>query len=277
MKFKEVVKQYRASKAFRALADTSKRQYEDALLKAIDLYGEKDVTTIRRADLLQTMEDMSHTPAMANRFARVVSVVFSYALDRDWVQGNPASRLKKHRIGTWSKWYPQEVQAVIALGDRVVSTATALAWYTGQREGDVLNMRWTDIDGDCIRVTPQKVDKGQEEAMRIEMHPDLKAYLATIPRTGPYICFEDKPMSGSAFRGMFKRIINKAGVDKTFHGIRKGVGAFLAESGASTHQIKAFLNHKTLRMAEHYTEEAEGTRLISAAVRMMPELSQRRV
>lgn len=273
MKFKEVVKEYRASKAFRALADSSKRQYEDAMLKAIELYGDKEVTKIRRADLLNTMEDMSRTPAMANRFARVVSVVFSYALDRDYVQGNPASRLKKHRIGTWSKWYPAEVMAVIALNDRVVSTATALAWYTGQRESDVLNIKWTDIAGDYIRVKPKKVDKGQDEVMMIEIHPDLKRYLEKVPRTGPYICFEDKPMSGSSFRGLFKRTIVKAGVSKTFHGIRKGVGAFLAESGASTHQIKAFLNHKTLRMAEHYTEEAEGTRLISGAVRMMPELT----
>lgn len=277
MKFREVVREYRASKAFRALADSSKRQYEDAMTKANMLYGDMEVTSIRRSDLLKAMEDMSNTPAMANRFARVVSVVFSYALDRDYVQGNPASRLKKHRIGTWTKWYPQEVYAVIALNDRVVSTATALAWHTGQREGDVLNMKWTDISGDHIRVKPQKVDKGQDEVMLIELHPDLKAYLAGVPKTGVYICFEDKPMSASAFRGLFKRTIEKAGISKTFHGIRKGVGAFLAESGASTHQIKAFLNHKTLRMAEHYTEEANGTRLISAAVRLMPELSQRRV
>lgn len=274
MKFKELVKEYRASKAFRALADASKRQYEDVMLKAISMYGDRDVTSIRRADLLNAMEGMSETPAMANRFARVVSVIFTFALDRDYVQGNPASRLKKYRIGAWSKWYPAEVMAVIGIGDRVASTAAALAWYTGQREGDILGLKWTDIDGKYIRLAPQKVDKGNGAEMMIEIHPDLRRYLDTIPRTGTYICFPDKPLSQSAFRAAFKRTIAKVGVEKTFHGIRKGAASFLAESGASTHQIKAFLNHKTLRMAEHYTEEASGTRLISAAVRLMPELSQ---
>ena len=78
-------------------------------------------------------------------------------------------------------------------------------------------------------------------------------------------------------RGDWQEVIAKAGISKTFHGIRKGVGAFLAESGASTHGIKAFLNHKTLRMAELYTEEADNTKLISAAVRAMPSLKEGRV
>lgn len=274
MKFKDVIKEYRASKAFRDLAQTSRRQYEDSLLKALERFGEKDVTKIRRADLLQAMEDMSETPAMANRFARVVSVVFSFALDHDYVQGNPAARLKKHKIGTWTKWYPQEVLAVINLRDRVVSTAVALAWYTGQREGDVLNMKWTDIAGDFIRVKAQKTDKGKGKYAMIEMHPDLKKYLNGLEKTGPYICFEGNPISASAFRSVFRKVIGKVGIAKTFHGIRKGVGAFLAESGASTHGIKAFLNHKTLRMAELYTEEADNTKLISAAIRSMPSLTE---
>lgn len=270
MKFKEVVKEYRASQAFRALSDSSKRQYEDALKKATELLGEKEVAKVRRSDLLKIMEDMSGTPAMANRFARVVSVAFSFALDHDYVQGNPASRLKKMKIGTWSKWYPTEVRDVIRLNDRIVSTAVALAWYTGQREMDVLGMKWADIHGDFIKVYPQK--RGGGKAMMIEMHPDLRAYLANVPRTGEYICFPNKPMSGSAFRALFRKVIAKAGVSKTFHGIRKGVGAFLAESGASTHGIKAFMNHKTLRMTELYTEEADNARLISNAVKTMPSL-----
>lgn len=270
MKFKEVVKEYRASQAFRALSDSSKRQYEDALRKAVELLGDKDVDKIRRSDLLNIMEEMSPTPAMANRFARVVSVAFSYALDHDYVQGNPASRLKKLKIGSWSKWYPSEVREVIRLNDRVVSTAVALAWYTGQREGDVLRMRWADIHGDFIKVSPQK--RGEGKVLMIEMHPDLKAYLEKVSRTGEYICFPGEPTSNSAFRATFRKAIAKVGVSKTFHGIRKGVGAFLAESGVSTHGIKAFMNHKTLRMTELYTEEANSKHLISGAVKTMPSI-----
>lgn len=277
MKVKDVVKEYRASKAFRALSDSSKRQYEDALLKAVKLFGESDVTKVRRSDLLGIMEDMSATPAMANRFARVVSVVFSFALDHDYVQGNPAARLKKHKIGTWSKWYPDEVIKVIRLNERIVSTAVALAWYTGQREGDVLRMKWSDITGNFIKVKPQKTDRKKDRFQLIELHSDLATYLEGLPRKGKYICFDGEPLSDAAFRARFKKVTATVGIDKTFHGIRKGVGAFLAESGATTHGIKAFLNHKTLRMAELYTDDADNTKLISAAIKAMPSLTEGRV
>lgn len=272
MKVNEVIKEYHASRAFRDLSDSSKRQYEGALLRANELFGTKDIAKIRRSDLLKITEAMSATPAMANRFTRVVSVLFSFALDHDYVQGNPASRLKKHKIGTWSKWYPVEVAAIIALNDRVVSTAVALAWYTGQRESDVLAMKWSDIKGDYISVKVQKTGKNREPSM-IEIHPALKEYLGRLFPSGKYICFPGEPMSNSAFRAAFRRIIQRVGISKTFHGIRKGVGAFLAESGASSHEIKAFLNHRTLRMTELYTEEANTTKLISGAVRTMVSLA----
>ena len=129
------------SRSFKSLAESSKRQYSEVLTKFELRYGMNEIDTIKRSDIVGMLDEMSSTPAMANRFVRVTSVLFSFALDHDYVTGNPASRLKKMKIGSWARWYPEEVAKVIALKDRVVSTAVALAWYTGQRESDVLDMK----------------------------------------------------------------------------------------------------------------------------------------
>lgn len=273
MKVSQVIREYRKSRAFRALADSSKKQYVYALEKIEDFMGDREIDTIRRPDFLRLMEKLSATPAIANRVARIASILFSYALDMDYVQGNPASKLKKNKLGTWVKWYPHEVQKVIDEGDRVVSTAVALAWYTGQRECDVLNMRWSDIINDThIRVLQQKTKRHKDEDgyLMIEIHPDLREILARLDRTGDFIVFPDKPMTQSGFRSAFKRMIAKVGVDKNFHGIRKGIGSFLAELGVSTNEIAAFLGHSTLDMAALYTSQAEGRKMVTSAVRGIP-------
>jgi len=268
MKLFEVIDQYVRSRSFKSLAESSKRQYSEVLTKFELRYGMNEIDTIKRSDIVGMLDEMSSTPAMANRFVRVTSVLFSFALDHDYVTGNPASRLKKMKIGSWARWYPEEVAKVIALKDRVVSTAVALAWYTGQRESDVLDMKWSDISRGSIRVKQHKTGK----IMLIKIHPDLALYLKSIPKDGPYIVSGEKPMTTASFRSVFRPKIIEAGINKTFHGIRKGVGAFLAESGASANEIGALLGHSGLAMATVYTRQADESKLISSAVDSMPEL-----
>jgi integrase len=81
-----------------------------------------------------------------------------------------------------------------------------------------------------------------------------------------FIVSGKNPISEQAFRGRFSRAMEKLGIHKTFHGIRKGVASMLAENGRSTTEIAAILGHKTTRMAEYYAEQACGKKLASNAV-----------
>jgi integrase len=56
------------------------------------------------------------------------------------------------------------------------------------------------------------------------------------------------------------------GIERQFHGIRKTVGAILAERGRNTNEIAALLGHKTLAMAALYTRQASNKKMIASAV-----------
>jgi integrase len=58
-------------------------------------------------------------------------------------------------------------------------------------------------------------------------------------------------------------------MNKTFHGIRKGVACSLAENGRSVNEIAAILGHKTIRMAAYYADQANGKKLAENAVSSM--------
>lgn len=265
MNFSKLFTEYTKSPGFLGLADRSKDLYIYSGEKLSEFLGDKDVSTIKRSDMLKYQNKYAETPGHASMAVRIASVVFTFAVDMDYMQFNPAARIKKPKATGHIKWTPEEVRNVIALRDRKISTAVALAWYTGQRESDILNMRWCDFDGQYIAVRQQKT--GLE--MKIKAHPDLVAYLNGIREDSPkehYIVSGRVPMMGNAFRNMLKRRTDKMNIDKVFHGIRKGVASALAEGRTPLLEIAALMGHKSIRMAAYYAGQADSKILTDSAV-----------
>ena len=271
MNFEKLFDEYLKSPGFRKLSVRSKQLYMYCGRQLSDYFKKKNVDKIKRSDLLALQNARQERPAHANLVIRVASVVFAYAVDMVIMPFNPAARLKKLKTGSHIKWTPEEVKKVIAIGDRKISTAVALAWYTGQRESDVLGMTWADYDGTYIKVIQKKT--GLE--MNIKVHPDLVEHLNSLADNEPdhyYIVSGPNKMSGPAFRNMLKRRTDKLHIGKVFHGIRKGVASALAENGSSINEIAAIMGHKSIRMAAYYTEQASTKTLTESAVDNLPKL-----
>lgn len=265
MKFADIFKDYSNSQNFTKLSTSTKHSYDYGARQLEEFFGELDFTTLKRSNFIRFQEKYSDKPAAANLAIRVASILYAYAMDLDIAQYNPVARMRKLKIGSHERWEIDEIKSIIAIGDRKASTATALAWYTGQREGDILGMRWRDIDGGYMTVTQQKT--GME--MKIKIHSDLAAYLSALRGSEPeeyFIVSGRKKMNSSAFRGMFKRRTDKAGIKKVFHGIRKSVASNLAENGRPISEIAAMMGHKSMRMAAYYAEQASGKKLTESAV-----------
>jgi site-specific recombinase XerD len=70
-----------------------KRIIEKDLLPVLGFFRLLD---IRRRDLRQLVEDIAqkrYAPIMANRTLALLSRMFNFALDREWIEANPASRI----------------------------------------------------------------------------------------------------------------------------------------------------------------------------------------
>lgn len=267
MKFERLFEKYEGSPGFSKLSVTSKQLYMYIGRRLAESLGDEDVEKMRRSTFIALQSKYRDRPAMANLMTRVASIVMSYGVDLDILPANPVSGLKNLKTGSHLRWEPEEIRTVIALDDRKISTAVALAWYTGQRESDILEMRWCDIRDGYLTVIQNKT--GQE--LKIKIHPDLVDFLDKIRNkddepAGYYIVSGLHPMNGGAFRAAFRRRMDRIGIDKNFHGIRKGVASSLAENGSSIKEIAAILGHKSIRMAAYYAEQASGKKLVENAV-----------
>lgn len=265
MNFERLFEKYEESSGFAKLSVNSKQLYMYIGRRLIEDLGDEDVEKMRRSTFIALQSKYRDRPAMANLMTRVASIVMSYGVDLDILPANPASGLKNLKTGSHLRWEPEEIRTVISFGDRKISTAVALAWYTGQRESDILGMRWRDIKDGYLTVIQDKT--GQE--LKIKIHADLVDFLKEIRGEDPegyYIVSGKDRMTGGAFRAAFRRRIDRIGLHKTFHGIRKGVASSLAENGRSVKEIAAILGHKSIRMAAYYAEQASGKKLVENAV-----------
>lgn len=271
MKVEALIRKYTASPRYKKLTERSRVTYTYALELIAKSFGTTPVKDIKRSDVIRLQTELESTPGTSTLVVRVFSVLCQYAMDLDLIPFNPASKIKKAEGGSHKKWTPEHVEQAIRLGDRKVSVAVALAWYTGQRESDILNMRWADIRDGYVSLIQQKT----KLEMKIKMHPDLVRYLQSVRGDAPddhYIVSGAARMSGAAFRNIFRRRMDKVESDGVFHGIRKGVASSLAERGRSLNEIAAIMGHKSLRMAAYYAEQANGTVMAESAVNALPSV-----
>lgn len=266
MTFEKLFQQYVKTSAYTKLSPETWRSYDYGVRTLSAHFGDSDITKLRRSDFIKMKDSMADRPGSVNLVLRVASILYGYALDRDLVGANPVANMKKNKLQGHEKWTPAEVRLFLAQADLRMATAVALAWYTGQRQGDILDMKAKDISDGYINLVQGKTKK----EMKIKMHPDLDDFLknAVLPNRSPgdYLVSGEKKMSQPYFREVFSKEVKRVGIEKVFHGIRKGVASSLAENGRPISEIAAMLGHKSIRMAAYYAEQADSTKLAESAV-----------
>ena len=153
-------------------------------------------------------------------------------------------------------------------------TVYAIARYFGHRRSDVATAKWSDLEVAAGNVVQSKTGK----ALWIPMHPKLAKALGATPRRGEYVVITQygRPFSAKALGMRMQDWTGQAGLASghTLHGLRKKLGAMLAEAGATTRELMAILGHDDIAHAELYSCEAEQRRLASEGTRKLTKLGE---
>ncbi len=262
----DVITLYKRAPEFRALREGSRREYARHLDTLSELWGSGPIDKIERRHVLALRDKHADTPAKANHLLSVLRVVLDFAIERDYRPDNPAKGIKKIATGPGHATWPDEaVDRFAASAPSTMVLAMMLALYTGQREGDVLEMSWHDYDGERIKVVQNKTGA----KLSIPVHNALNSVLNAQERVSPIILTTStrRPFTDSNFRHHFGKATKAAGlVGMTFHGLRYTAAARLAEAGCSLKEIAAITGHKSLAMLAKYTRGADQERLAGAAI-----------
>jgi integrase len=174
---------------------------------------------------------------------------------------NPTTRIKRHyqHDGEGHLVWPEEViEKFDADCPAHLQFVRLGLHYTGQRGGDVVNMKWTDFDGKQIYVVQEKTGK----KLWLNCPKPLLAALKREQRKSNHEfiflhAYGDPFANAQTLSHAIRNRLHALGItDYTMHGLRKNAGMELAEAGATVEEIMAVLGHKTPKMAMFYCEQA---------------------
>lgn len=233
------------------------------------------VASVRRKNLMAIRDEVArkrgHGAALT--FCRAVSAFFTWALEAEHIEVSPAAKLAtKLKRGHWPAWRDDQAQLAMRELPEPFRRAVVLAYYTGQRRGDLCAMRWGDYDGSVIRLTQEKT----EEPLEIPAHPALKAELEawkTERRAVTILEHRGRPWEVKYLTQRLPVHLERIGLPRHLglHGLRRLAAVRLAEAGCSPHEIAAITGHRTLAMVQEYTRGVRQRGLADVAILRLAE------
>lgn len=262
---------YKASPEWARMASATQANYT-VYLKVLEAAPHDPVAGVTRRDVLALRDAIASTRGngAAQGFVRAASALFSWAVDREWIDATPVVRIKALPKGALPAWTAEQVDVALARLSEPLRRAVLLAAHTGQRRGDLCALRWDAYDGNTLRFRQQKTG----QAMALAVSPILRAELDAWRRDAKTLTIladpTGKPWNPQYLSSQMKKALTRIGMPGlNIHGVRKYVAASLASDGASTHEIAAMTGHRTLGMVQHYTDSADRERLAEQAVNRM--------
>lgn len=224
------------------------------------------VDHLRRRHIRGILSDHSATPHKAKHMLTAIRKMIGEALDQDWIEHDPSHKMRwRPEYTGWRAWTAEERAAFEGRWPNGTTprAAYALALWAGNRRSDVAAQKWSDIDFKGDRITVRQIKGGK--VLRLLMLPMLRDALIQLSRQSECVLTTayGKPYSEKSLTGMMAHWTHLADMKPgcTFHGLRKTLGKYLAEEGATAKQSAGILGHDDLDHVELYSREAEQERL----------------
>lgn len=214
------------------LGERSSKDYRRHIRALRERFGTQDVQAVTPQMVRDYVASKPKGRVHRTRAIAVLRVAFTEAYRKwGWVNGNPCAHMERseprRRDPPLSM---QEFEAALAflVGQRRLTLVMELALYTGQLQGDILDLKWAQVHQQTNEIFFRSAHTKKKVEVRIR--PKTKELLARAKElcgTGQYVITTraGKRYTSEGFRAMWKRWMTKfeeTGNDAfTFHDIRQ--------------------------------------------------------
>jgi len=191
--------------------------------------------------------------ATVNRELNCLKHMFTKAQDWNMTATNPTRGVKllrkeNSRIRFLSK---EECLRLYRACSKHLRPIVLIALHTGMRRGEILNLKWEDIDFDRRLIYIRQTKSG--ESREIPMSDVVLSTLSRLEATGEYVFSKDGDRRRDLRTG-FANALKRAGItDFRFHDLRHTFASHLVMSGVDLLTVKELLGHKTIDMTLRYS------------------------
>jgi integrase len=273
-------------------------------------WQERSVRDITRRDVRELVESMAErAPIMANRTLEIIRKMFNFGIGRDWLDGNPAARVEKpgeeksrdrvltddeiRRLWRLLSRFPRTADRQAPGRKRAtqsddgpfcpISPALAavqkLRLMTAQRGGEVVRMRWSDLDLPAGWWTVPAEHSKNGEPHRVPLTRDAIAIIeAQETTTGEHV-FTGR--EGALVEARVKKagaaLSRVLGFDFRSHDLRRTAATRMAAAGIPRDHISRVLNHiqsgpTSTRVYDRYSYDTEKSAALETWARVLTDI-----
>lgn len=149
---------------------------------------------------------------------------------------------------------PGEFRAALEIAPEWMRAPLAFAVATGVRRGELLNLRWMDVDSSHKRLYVRETKNGELRVLPVSN--SALEILASLPRgaAGDQVFAGIDPQHLSVYT---IRVFKRLGItDASFHTARHTFASWMVMRGVPLYTVGQLLGHKTPRMTQRYAHLA---------------------
>lgn len=233
-------------------------QYGHACAKVKPILAEFTPDLVESHHVAAILDHFRATPNMANRMLTFMRLAFSNGLTWGMCKTNPCYGVKRHLEHRRDRYLThEEYKAIWSSAPAQLRAIMDIAYLTGQRIGDVLSIRLSDVSDDGIAFQQQKTGKrllvnapALAEAIKRAkgLHSNVRGLTLFHGRGG-------RPLSYYGVRSAFQRACSAAKIeDATLHDIRAKAAMDAKNQGRNP---QALLGHTTEAQTVRYLRGRE--------------------
>jgi integrase len=208
-------------------------------------------------------QDRLRKPATVNRYVAALSRVLSVASrEWGWCGDNPARKVSKlpEDRGRIRFLEDSERDALLDACRKsehpVLYPLVITALATGARQGELLNLCWSDVSFDRKTLVFGETKNDEVRSVPIPAAvADQLGEMAQVRRIDDDRVF---PITADELRYPWRKALKAAGITGfRFHDLRHSCASYLLQAGFPLGTVAEVLGHKTLEMAKRYSHLAE--------------------
>jgi integrase len=241
---------YQASDAFLGREPRTRADYKKQIAIIERKFGDFPLSALTdrrtRGVFMEWRDELAlRSRRQADYAWQVLARILSWAQDRGMTTANPCAHGGRlYRAARTDKvWTADDEANFLAKAPAHLHLALMLAIWTGQRQGDLLRLAWTNYDGKTIRLRQSKAGA----RVVIPVGAPLKAMLDATSRRDTLLVLvnsDGKPWTEDGFRSSWGKACKAAGVvGVTFHDLRGTAVTRLALAGCSPIEIATLTGH----------------------------------
>jgi integrase len=269
LKFSELVERWKVAVVPTIKNTTATYYLKELNAHVVPAFRNREVTDIGRYDIETFLAERA--PKYCRNTLRGMRVsmgrVLSWAVECGWIEKNPCSGIKLPQAGTKIIRTVLKAEQSIAIANGLQEPYSTLVLFlaaTGLRIGEAIGIKWTDFDGDVLRIS-RRIYEGKEGSPKSEGSErslPIPAVLLSRMRSlgGNEWVFrsrEGTPVNpGNALKRYIRPITKTLGINiGGWHDFRHSLTTGLLRSGVSPKVVSELLGHAdvniTLNIYDH--------------------------